>query len=174
MGGGARAAARPRMTAREPVAPAVVLREARAEDLDAIVAIERRAFSDPWSRESFASVLGEPPVHFGVATVDDVVIGYVVAWFLAGDGEIGNIAVEDEHRARGVGSRLLDGALEAARARRVEAVYLEVRESNIAAQRMYERRGFTRVGRRRRYYRRPEEDAFILRLELAAPGAPRR
>ena len=57
-------------------------------------------------------------------------------------------------------------ALEAARARGVEAVYLEVRESNAAAQRMYAHRGFSRVGRRRRYYRRPEEDALILRLVL--------
>lgn len=154
------------MTAHEPAAQAVSLRDARVEDLDAIERIERRCFSDPWSRHSFASVLGEPAVHFAVATAGDRVVGYIVAWFIAGDGEIGNIAVDDAFRGQGIGGRLLDAALEAARARGVEAVYLEVRESNAAAQRMYAHRGFSHVGRRRRYYRRPEEDALILRLVL--------
>lgn len=147
----------------------LMLRAATVEDLDAIVDIERRAFSDPWSRESFASVLGAPPVMFTVALAHGRIIGYLVAWFVGGDGEIGNIAVDEAFRGQGIGGVLLEAALTEGRRRDVEAVYLEVRESNEAARRMYERRGFVRVGRRRRYYRRPEEDALILRLELAPP-----
>jgi ribosomal-protein-alanine N-acetyltransferase len=149
-------------------APEPALRDATPVDLDAIEAIERRAFSDPWSRASFASLLGQRPMHFVVATVGGQVIGYLVAWFIGGEGEIGNIAVDEHHRGRGIGARLLEHTLSAARARGVDVVYLEVRESNAAAQRMYERWGFIRVGRRRRYYRRPEEDALILRLDLPA------
>jgi ribosomal-protein-alanine N-acetyltransferase len=148
-------------------APKPVLRNATPADLDAIETIEQKAFSDPWSRASFASLIGQPPMHFVVAILGDRVVGYVVAWFIGGDGEIGNIAVEEQQRGQGIGARLLEDTLAAARARGVEVVYLEVRESNRAAQRMYERRGFVRVGRRRRYYRRPEEDALILRLELS-------
>jgi ribosomal-protein-alanine N-acetyltransferase len=159
------------MTARESAAPPLVLRAAKPGDLEAIEAIERRSFSDPWSRSSFASLLGEPPVFFAVAAMGERIAGYLVAWFIAGEGEIGNVAVDHAYRSQGIGGRLLEAALDAARSRSVEAVYLEVRESNVAAQRMYARRGFSRVGRRRRYYRRPEEDALILRLALAPRGA---
>lgn len=144
----------------------LTLRDATPGDLDAILAIERRAFSDPWSRASFASVVGQAPMHFVVATLGERVAGYVVAWFIGGEGEIGNIAVDEQHRGRGIGARLLEDTLAAARRRGVRVVYLEVRESNFAAQAMYERWGFARVGRRRGYYRRPQEDALILRLEL--------
>ncbi|HUF30373.1 MAG TPA: ribosomal protein S18-alanine N-acetyltransferase [Gemmatimonadaceae bacterium] len=144
----------------------ITIRPAAASDLDAIVAIEGLAFSDPWSRATFASLIGEPLVHFAVAEFEGAVLGYVVAWFIAGDCEIGNLAVHAAQRGRRIGGRLLDSALAEARARGTESVYLEVRESNVVAQRMYGARGFARVGRRRRYYRRPEEDAYILHLVM--------
>ncbi len=147
----------------------ITIRAARASDLDAIVTIERLAFSDPWSRASFASLTGEPMVHFAVAELDDLVLGYVVAWFIAGDCEIGNLAVLESRRGRKTGGQLLDSALRDAHVRGTQSVYLEVRESNVVAQHMYGARGFVRVGRRRRYYRRPEEDAFILRLVMNPP-----
>ena len=165
------------MSAEPAGARELVMRAAMMADLAAIEAIERQAFSDPWSRASFASVVGQPLVHFAVADLGGRVAGYVVAWFIGGDGEIGNIAVAEPFRGQGIGVRLLEHALGAARERGVQVVYLEVRESNAAAQRMYHHRGFIRVGRRRRYYRRPEEDALILRLDLDPPkgGAePRR
>lgn len=151
---------------REGERPAITIRPATVKDLDAIEAIEQRAFSDPWTKNSFATLIGERAAYFAVATASNAVIGYVAAWFIGGDGEIGNIAVDRDWRGRGIGTRLLDAALEAAREIGVEVMYLEVRESNDAARRMYERCGFIRVGRRRRYYRRPEEDALILRLVL--------
>ena len=166
MGGGTRPSARARVSGQAAGAPELALRDATAADLDAIEAIERRAFSDPWSHASFASLIGQPPMHFMVATIAGRVVGYVVAWFIGGEGEIGNIAVDELRRGQGIGGRLLESTLSAARARGVDVVYLEVRESNLAAQRMYDRWGFVRVGRRRRYYRRPEEDALILRLDL--------
>jgi ribosomal-protein-alanine N-acetyltransferase len=153
------------MSARVQESTEIVLREATPDDLDAVAEIERRTFSDPWSRSSFQTVIGQPLMRFTVATLGEKVVGYVVAWFIGGEGEIGNIAVAPEDRGKGIGSRLLEHALEAAREFDVNVIYLEVRESNVAAQRLYARRGFTRVGRRRRYYRKPEEDALILRLE---------
>ena len=147
----------------------ITIRAAGVSDLDAIVAIERAAFSDPWSRATFASLIGEPLVQFAVAGRDDLLLGYVVAWFIAGDCEIGNLAVLESQRGRKTGGQLLDTALREAQAKGTESVYLEVRESNVVAQHMYRARGFVRVGRRRRYYRRPEEDAFILRLVMNPP-----
>lgn len=143
------------------------IRDATASDLGRIGDIEQTSFSDPWSRQSFRALIGDRRVLFAVADVpEQVVAGYVVTWFAADEGEIANLAVAPELRQRGIGVALLDAALTEARARSVQAVYLEVRESNVAARALYEGRGFVVVGRRRRYYRRPDEDALVLRLEV--------
>jgi ribosomal-protein-alanine N-acetyltransferase len=154
----------------------IVLRRARAGDIGAVAAIERRAFSDPWSAQSFAALLGEPRVLFLVAARgrgdspegdgDGAVVGYVVVWTVAGEAEIANIAVAPDTQRAGIGARLLDAALAHAASQRCVAVYLEVRESNRAARALYAGRGFEEVGRRRRYYRLPEEDALVLRRAL--------
>jgi ribosomal-protein-alanine N-acetyltransferase len=143
---------------------------AREDDVAAIAAIERRVFSDPWSERAFRDVLAHPAMYFACAreqTADgyaaERVRGYVVAWFAGGQGEIANLAVEESARGRGLGSELLDAALDEARGHGTEEVFLEVRSSNVRARELYESRGFVEVGRRRRYYRRPVEDAIILR-----------
>ena len=141
---------------------------AREGDIAAIAAIEQRCFSDPWSECSFRDVLAHPRIFF--ACIRDVadggvslVLGYVVAWFISSQGEIANLAVDPDARGRGIGSALLDAALEEARRTSTEEVFLEVRHSNLRARQLYESRGFLEVGRRRRYYRQPVEDAVILR-----------
>ena len=143
---------------------------ARDQDVTAIAAIERRVFSDPWSERAFRDVLAHPAMYFACVreqTADgytaECVRGYVVAWFAGGQGEIANLAVEESARGRGIGSALLDAALDEARGHGTEEVFLEVRSSNVRARELYASRGFTEVGRRRRYYRRPVEDAIILR-----------
>jgi [ribosomal protein S18]-alanine N-acetyltransferase len=137
---------------------------ARADDVAAISEIERAAFSDPWSARSFRDALEHPAVYFGCARSDaGDVQGYVVAWFVADEGEIANLAVAPEAWGGGIGRALLDAALDEAASRNVESVYLEVRDSNARARRLYQSRGFEEVGRRKGYYRRPVEDAIVLR-----------
>ena len=150
----------------EPRAP-IVLRAAREADVDSVLTIEQASFADPWSRSAFMELLDDPRVAFLIADAGGAVHGYVVAWFVLDEGEIGNLAVHAEARRQGVGARLLDGAIAAVRTARVDALYLEVRDSNAAARALYASRGFTEVGRRREYYRRPKEDALVLRLEVA-------
>jgi ribosomal-protein-alanine N-acetyltransferase len=145
-------------------APEIVIRPARVEDVDRILQIERESFTDPWHRRSFEQIVDDVRVHFRVAEGGGgAVAGYIIAWFVADEGEIANVAVAPPFRGRGVGAALLDEAIAAGRARGVEAVYLDVRESNEAARRLYASRGFVEIGRRRGYYRRPEEDALVLR-----------
>lgn len=148
----------------------VRIRPARPDDLDAVVAIEQRAFTDPWSRKSFLSMLEERLAFFQVAedAATGELCGYVVAWFIGGEGEIGNVAVAPERRRLGIAGELLRAALAEARRREVRELFLEVRESNEGALRLYLGHGFTAIGRRRRYYRRPEEDALVLRLQMPA------
>jgi ribosomal-protein-alanine N-acetyltransferase len=146
----------------------MVVRQARPSDVDDVAAIERRAFSDPWSAGSFRALFGNPIVDFAVAedTITGRILGYVVAWFVVDEAEIANLAVSESARRSGIGARLLDHALDAAGRRNARVVFLEVRESNLAAQSLYASRRFAVAGRRAKYYRKPVEDALVLRREL--------
>ena len=152
----------------------VAISAATDADIPAIVAIEGRAFSDPWSARSFREALEHPAVFFACARATDgrssegEVAGYVVAWFVADEGEIANLAVDPSGWGTGIGQALLDAALEEGMRRETAAVYLEVRDSNERARRLYHSREFEQVGRRREYYQRPVEDAIVLRRVLKA------
>ncbi len=153
--------------------PGPAIRRATAADVEQIVALERASFSDPWTRRSFEALLRDQRVLFAVAvTGAGRVVGYVVAWFVLDEAEVANLAVEGGARGQGVGRALLDTALDEARRNGVRVVYLEVRESNAAARRLYAGRGFVEMGRRRGYYRKPTEDALVLRLALRAENGP--
>jgi ribosomal-protein-alanine N-acetyltransferase len=146
----------------------LVLRAANDADVDAISRIERLAFSDPWSPAAFAGMVHAPRVRINVAEDRDAIVGYSVLLLAGMDADLANLAVDPAARGKGVGRRLLDGALNAARAADVRHVYLEVRDSNARAITLYESAGFRPFGRRRRYYTEPVEDARVLRLVLSA------
>ena len=94
------------------------------------------------------------------------IAGYVVAWYVLDEGEVANLAVAPSLRGQGIGSALLDAAIRDSIDRGVADLYLEVRESNQSARRLYTSRGFEEVSRRKAYYRTPVEDALILRRTL--------
>jgi ribosomal-protein-alanine N-acetyltransferase len=143
----------------------VVVRPAASHDIAGVVAIEEESFADPWSARAFRDALGNTAVYFACATLsdEDRVVGYVVAWFAADQGEIANIAVEAAGRRKGIGAELLDAALVEGKSRGAEAIFLEVRDSNTSARALYRSRDFEEVGRRRNYYKRPVEDAIVLK-----------
>ena len=142
------------------------IRSAVLPDVPAMVEIERRAFSDPWSEGSFREALTSPWTFGLVGISSRGVAGYLIAREVAGTGEILNLAVAPEARRRGLGGELLRAGLGALRRRRVNEVFLEVRESNRSAQALYTAQGFRPVGQRAGYYRNPREDALVLRLAL--------
>lgn len=160
MGGGARPLPRGMI-----VSGAITIHAVGEQELAEIVELEQASFSDPWSVTSFAAVLNEPAAFFAAAraAAEDRMAGYVVAWFVADEGEIANLAVRVPTRRRGIGAALLDAALDEGRRRGATAIYLEVRDSNAAARALYASRDFAEVGRRRNYYRKPVEDAILLR-----------
>jgi ribosomal-protein-alanine N-acetyltransferase len=150
------------MDARYHIRPAV------PSDASELAAIERRCFTDPWSEGSFREALGAV-WSFGLVAANSNrarVTGYLIAREVAGTGEILNLAVAPESRRHGIARALLDDGLEALRHRRVQEVFLEVRESNLGAQALYQLAGFRPVGQRRGYYRNPKEDALVFRLDL--------
>ncbi len=148
-----------------------LLRPAAEGDLNQIVQIERVSFADPWTEESFRRLLGGHPAIFQVIECppDSRVAGYVIAFAVGEDAELLNVAVEPTFRGRGLAGQMLDAVLIELGGRGVRTAFLEVRESNNAARALYGSRGFTEIGRRRNYYRRPVEDALVMRriLEVA-------
>ncbi|MEO8580245.1 MAG: ribosomal protein S18-alanine N-acetyltransferase [Gemmatimonadales bacterium] len=148
-----------------------LLRPALETDLNEVVLIERASFADPWSEESFRRLLIGPSAIFQVLVVppDDAIVGYVIAYAVEEDAELLNVAVVPNHRGRGLAGQMVDALLIELGGRGVRTAFLEVRESNGAARALYGSRGFTEIGRRTSYYRRPVEDALVMRriLEVA-------
>jgi ribosomal-protein-alanine N-acetyltransferase len=146
------------------------IRSAVPADAASLVEIERRCFSDPWSETSFREALDSPWTFGLVAHRGNGVAGYLIGREVAGTGEVLNLAVAPDYRRHGVARALLRAALRYLRKRRVEEVFLEVRESNQSAQALYLSSGFRPVGQRAAYYRNPKEDALVLWLALEQPA----
>lgn len=139
-------------------------------DLSAVLTIEQSVFTVPWTTGTFRTLMQRAGARLWVAEWDGAVIGYAAVWAVLDQAELGNVAVAPEHRRRGVASMLVETVLRWLEQRRVREVFLEVRASNRAAQRLYERHGFQPVGRRKGYYSRPREDALVLRRPVAPGG----
>ena len=148
----------------------VGVRRARTEDLDAICEIEAAAFSRPWCRDTFASILLRMEAELLVATDRDVVVGYTVLICATGEAELANLAVSPANRGQGVARALLAEATRTLEDRGVSHLYLAVRASNTGAINLYERFGFQGIGMHQSYYQDPAEDACILSLELSGSG----
>ena len=145
----------------------------KKEDLDQVLALEQASFSMPWSRNLFLSEFRSPLVStLMVALADDPlprkVIGYIVFWLVADEMHILNLAAAPEFRMRGVAKKLVLAALKRAYQKGAKRVFLEVRASNAAAQKLYSSLGFTGATVRREYYDAPVEDAVVMTLEQEA------
>ena len=144
------------------------LRSARREDLPQVVAIEKEAFPTPWSEAAFEAELKGPGRHFWVLEDKGKVIGYLCFWVWAKEMQIVNLAIKKAYQGQGRAKGLLKAALEWARRKGVKKVFLEVRERNLRAQRLYQSLGFQKVGCRKGYYADTGEDAWIMALSLTS------
>ena len=149
----------------------VELRLARADDLDAVIAIERAAYpTDAWSAEAMGSQLENPNTHYVIAVEEDRIVGY--AGLLAPRGletaEVHTVTVAEGYRRRGIGRRMLVALLEEATARGATEVFLEVRVDNPSAQDLYRSLGFEPVGVRPKYYQPEGIDALVMRATAPA------
>jgi [ribosomal protein S18]-alanine N-acetyltransferase len=148
----------------------VVERLATPEDLDAVLDIEAASFNNPTTRDWYERELSRPEVCFiyVLRTPEAPVAAFCAFWRVADQAHINNLAVRPELRGRGLGLKLLAAIVDEARRLGAGSLTLEVRESNVPAQRLYARAGFRRGGVRRSYYTQPVEDALILTRELNA------
>jgi ribosomal-protein-alanine N-acetyltransferase len=172
-----------------------------ADDIVQVADIERESFTSMWPQTAYKRELtnqiarytvitelrddpaAPPSPHSGIigalkrivggegAAPDEHVLGFIGIWLMVGEAHIVTVAVREAYRRMGVGERLLIAAIEQAMAYDQEVVTLEVRASNQAAQRLYEKYGFAHVGRRVKYYTDNNEDAVIMTTpEIASTG----
>ncbi len=170
-------------------APKIHIRPARPADLDAIVRLDQGSFSDPWPRSGWFYELNDNPNAYlwvaengvvttsvvsgttevvtalgrsGIPTGNGEIIGLLAAWLVLDELHIGTLAVQADHRRRGIGARMLEVGLREGIAHGITLSHLEVRKSNLSAQALYHRFGFEIVGERKRYYADNYEDALLM------------
>src|SRR3954447_274887 len=149
----------------------VVIEPMRLDDLPAVHAIEQASFTTPWPPHAYRSELETNRLAtYIVARIGDAVVGYAGMWLMLDEAHVTTFAVHPRWRRRRIGERMLLTLLDAAVSRRAREATLEVRLSNLAARRLYEKYGFRPVGIRPRYYSDNQEDALIMTTEpLAGP-----
>ena len=142
--------------------------DTRPEHLDDILLMERQCFSVPWTHEQLTAQLSDP-MHIFLAAEDENgrAVGYAGLMYVLDEGYISNIAVSPDRRREGIADMLLTGLYARAQAKRLSFLTLEVRESNIPAQSLYKKHGYTEVGRRKAYYSLPKEDAVLMTCFLS-------
>jgi|SRR3954466_9618841 ribosomal-protein-alanine N-acetyltransferase len=133
-------------------------------DIDAVVALERESFSNPWPRETLVWELKNSDVTrvYLLRDAEDRAIAFCIVWIIFDELHINTLAVSPGHRRQGLATLLLRAVMAEAAAEGARNATLEVRESNTAALELYAGLGFRVTARRRNYYTNPDEDALIL------------
>ena len=147
----------------------MLIRAATPADLTAMMAIERRApTAAHWSEAGYTRIFQmASPRRVALVVEEDKLCGFLVARQLGEEWEIENFAVAETAQRRGLGAALLGHFLEFARGQGAVSVFLEVRESNRVARRLYEKWSFSQSGRRKSYYDSPLEDALVYRFSFS-------
>lgn len=154
----------------DPAAPAalasgwLVERILSEASLQPIIALDRAAFTRPWSAAAFVRAVRDSDdcYLYTLRRSDDAELGgFCCFWIRADELHVATMAVRAEDRRRGVGALLMQLMLDLGRSHGAERITLEVRMSNLVARRLYERFGLRPVGARVRYYSKPVEDALV-------------
>ena len=158
------------MVARPPVR--LTIEPMRLEDLAEVQRIELASFSTPWPENAYRSELVTNRLaSYLVARAGGRIVAYGGMWLMVDEAHITTFAVHPAWRRQRIGERLLLAFFDLARDRRAREATLEVRLSNLAARRLYEKYGFRPVGLRPRYYSDNNEDALIMTTEtFGEPG----
>lgn len=145
----------------------LIIREMQLEDVPTVAVLEAECFSEPWSEQAFQDALKQPEALMMVAIgMGNNPMGYCGIYLSADEGEITNVAVRPDHRKQGIADAILTEVLSEAWKRGAQTIYLEVRESNLPAQKLYEKHGFESCGIRKNFYRKPTEHAIVMSCDL--------
>ena len=136
------------------------------EDCEQVAAIEAVSFSMPWSLRAFTDTVEKDNFRYFVAEDDGEIIGYCGFLFVLDEAEIPNVCVKASARNRGVGKQMMTVLIEEAAKLGLVTLFLEVRESNIAARTLYKSLGFVEDGVRKNFYEQPTENAVLMSKTL--------
>jgi ribosomal-protein-alanine N-acetyltransferase len=157
----------------------LIIRKMTLDDVPAVVDLDQRSFSLPWPERSFRFELTDNPAsRCWVAELDEKIVGMIVVWLIVDEAHVATIATHPDFRRKGIARQLLSHALRKLIEQGARSSFLEVRESNLAAQELYRKFGYEETGRRRRYYRDNDEDAILMNLSslsderLRSDGSP--
>ena len=138
------------------------IEELNLTDIDEICEIEKRCFSDAWSRQSFIEELDNENSVFLVIKIDDRIVSYGGFWYIVDDAQIMNVAVDIDYKGMKISHILMEEMIQRAREKGMATMSLEVRVSNEVAINLYKGHGFKIMGVRKQYYQDNKEDAYIM------------
>jgi len=139
------------------------VRKMKLSDIDSVIDIEKNSFPIPWTRGAFmAELKNNMLARYCVVEVNGRVVGYGGMWLIMDEAHITNIAVHPEYRGRGIGTKLIGALIAEVSGTNIYGMTLEVRRSNIRAQKLYRKFGFVPCGVRPEYYLDNREDAIIM------------
>ncbi|HEY5039532.1 MAG TPA: ribosomal protein S18-alanine N-acetyltransferase [bacterium] len=144
----------------------MVFRPMLEVDLPQVVEIEKISLPSPWSKELFEEELKRDVAYYFVMEEEGEVAGYMGYWEAPQEAHIINLAIAPKFRGRGLGGQMIEYCLEFARKRGAGLATLEVRESNEAARKLYEKCDFRVVAIRKKYYSDNQENAVVMIREI--------
>jgi len=142
------------------------IRPMTEKDCAKVAEIEAVSFSMPWSLQSFTETVSDSKYHFLVAEEQGEILGYCGFYSVVDEAEIPNVCVSPSARRRGIGRKLMEELICLATGLEIETMYLEVRKSNLPAQKLYQSLGFEEIGLRKNFYEQPREDAVLMCKKL--------
>ena len=145
----------------------IVIRKISENDIVAVASLEAEIFPDPWSAKSIKETYENKNALILGAYQDDVLIGYVIFYYVLDEGEIARIAVSSSHRRKGVAEQIFVNLLEFCVQKNVEKILLDVRVSNETAIAFYRKSGFAEDGIRKNFYDYPKEHALLMSTAVA-------
>lgn len=136
------------------------------EDVAAVAALEAENFSRPWSYDAFLKTLSDENYIVMIAKESDALLGYCVLLCTGEEADITNVCTASEVRGKGVATEMLTALMEVGMSRGVKEFFLEVREENTPARKLYEKMGFEVIGLRKNYYEEPKEHAVLMKYTV--------
>ncbi len=144
----------------------MIMKLLEPEMVKQVAELEKQSFSEPWSEQAFFDVINSKNARVYCVFDEVGFIGYSGLSFCIDEGEITNVAIREDLRGKGYGKKLMERVIEAERQKGITKLFLEVRESNENAIRLYKSVGFKATGIRKNFYAKPVENAVLMeRLE---------
>ncbi|MBP1971669.1 ribosomal-protein-alanine N-acetyltransferase [Virgibacillus natechei] len=145
----------------------LVIRKMELHDIEQVMEVEVATFTSPWPSSIFYQEIKENEhAHYIVVELDEIIIGYAGIWIVYDDAQITNIAITPKYRGQNFGQKLFQYIMQQAIKMGVARLSLEVRKSNVIAQKMYRKFGLIPGGIRKNYYADDQEDALVMWVNL--------